>query len=167
MLIFEFIGRDTSAPTLRDVISGNEPLRHYSSICLNLCRALHHLHNSDFLHNDLHPGNILISDSRFVKLIYFGKATLVEDPVIYSIKPGSPKHERYNSLHRHLGFELRNVPGSCTTVESDIYSLGYCLNKLAILVECASLKKISMQMMYEIPKDRITLSFALKQLSKI
>jgi len=108
-LMFEFIGDDVCAPSLRDVIKREMMLNEFKAICLALCRALHHLHKSGFLHNDIHPGNVLIRSMRHVKLIDFGKATLVDDPVIYSIKHGTEKHEKYNRLHKHLGFELRNI----------------------------------------------------------
>ena len=97
------------------------------------------MHLCGFLHNDIHPGNIMIRDVQYVKLIDFGKVTLLDDPVTYCIKVGSPKHERYNRIYKHLAYELRNVPG-CKT---DIYSLGYCFRRIADLVKSCQLRKIA------------------------
>lgn len=166
-LLFEFIGDNVTAPSLRDIISRNLDLSNSKDVCISLCRALHHLHQSNILHNDIHPGNILLRNTKFVKLIDFGKATLADDPVLYEIKPGTRKHERYNKFHQHLGFELRNIPGSYTSYLSDIFSLGYCFDKIAKFVTSKKLGLISCRMMFENPEDRPSLGNMILSLSKL
>ena len=60
-----------------------------------------------------------------MKLIDFGKCTLAEDSVIYSIKLGSVKQKFCNKYHCHLAYELRHVPGSQVCFKTDIYSVGH------------------------------------------
>lgn len=104
---------------------------------------------------------------RHVKLIDLGKVTLVDDPVTYSIRVGSKKHDQYNSFHCHLGNELRNISGSSTSFKSDIYSLGYCFGKISTLVNSDQLSKFSKTMMYDRPTDRPELDKMLIRNSKI
>ena len=166
-LIFELVGDGLSAPSLREIVKQEVKIADYREICLSLCRALHHMHCLNLLHNDIHPGNILIRNAKFVKLIDFGKASLADDPVLYSIKPGTLRHEKYNKLHLHLGFELRNVPGSYTSFKSDVYSLGYCMKKISELVHSNTLSVIANRMLFDKPDERPTLESVLLSLSKI
>ena len=48
-----------------------------------------------------------------VKIIDFGKCTLVTDPIIYDLSP--TQSARYNDKHRYLAHELRNIPHSKQT----------------------------------------------------
>lgn len=166
-LLFELVGDGITAPSLREIIKNDLKLMEYREICLSLCRALHHMHRLNILHNDIHPGNILVRNTKYAKLIDFGKASLASDPVLYSIKPGTPRHEKYNRLHLHLGFELRNVPGSYTSFKSDIYSMGYCMRKISELVVSKSLNALAVRMLYEVPNERPNLESVLLSLSKI
>ena len=62
---------------------------------------------------------------KYVKLIDFGKCTLAEDSVTYSIKLGSDKQKFCNKYHCHLACEILHVPGSRVCFKTDIYSVGY------------------------------------------
>ncbi|XP_057299524.1 tyrosine-protein kinase BTK-like [Hydractinia symbiolongicarpus] len=166
-LILEFIGNDVTAPTLGDTISNSVKLPYWKPICIDLIHALHDLHNKGILHNDLHSRNILLRNLKHVKIIDFGKATLVEDPVRYSIKPGTPKHQRYNTIHRHLAFELRNVPGSYVSCETDVYTLGYNFESIAKHVASEKLLMIATNMLKNKPHERPLLSQLLIQLSRL
>ena len=67
------------------------------------CNALSYLHTKGILHNDLHSDNILICPSSYTPVIIdFGKATLLENPVVYYIQPGSIENTKYNRYHCHL-----------------------------------------------------------------
>ena len=164
-LILEFIGNGSL--TISDTISNNMNLDYWKSICLDLVRAMHELHNRGVLHNDLHSRNILLRNSKHVKVIDFGKATLIDDPVCYSIKPGTPKHKRYNTIHLHLAHELRNQPGSYVSRQSDIYTLGYNFDRIARHVRSDKLVMIAAKMLSVIPDNRPELSNILVHLSKL
>lgn len=166
-LLMEYIGSETTSPSLRAVLRNGIVFSHWKGVCMDLVRALKELHNRGILHNDLHPGNILIRELKYVKLIDFGKSTLIEDPVTYKIKPGSEKHKRYNTYHRHLAHELRNVPGSVTTCSSDIYSLGYNFEKISSHVECSKLASVAAKMISANLKERPDLPQILMQLSRL
>ena len=60
-------------------------------VCLDIVRAVYSLHLKGILHSDLHCNNVLLRGDCHVKIIDFEKCTLIEDPVIYAIKPGSEK----------------------------------------------------------------------------
>ena len=166
-LILEFIGNDTTAPSLRDVISSGKSISRWKIICLDLTRALHALHKKGLLHNDLHSRNILVRNEQYVKIIDFGKSTLTDDPVCYAIKPGTPKHTRYNTKHLHLAYELRNVPGSCVSPQSDIYSLGHNFDHVGRNVQSSQLVLIAAKMQAALPSERPDLSQVLLQISRL
>lgn len=105
MLLMELVQGNIHSLTLHDIVSNDVSFRHLKSVCLDLVRALSELHRRGILHNDLHSRNILIRDLKFVKIIDFGKSTLIDDPVVYSIKPGSLKQKQYNKQHRHLAHD--------------------------------------------------------------
>ena len=65
-------------------------------IATDICIAIHDLHVRGLLHNDLHSGNILVWNSSYVKMINFGKWTLVTDPLKYDIISRSKHYERFN-----------------------------------------------------------------------
>ena len=166
-LLFEFIGDDLTAPTLRVIFKNNTPLDHWKIICLDLVRALSAFHEKGLLHNDIHPGNVLVRQGKYVKLIDFGKVTLMDDPTVYCIKPGSDRQKRYNTIHRHLAYELRNVPGSKTSYQSDIFSMGYVFDKIASHIGSIKLRSVASDMMLQEPEKRTELSIVLYKLSKL
>ena len=53
-LIFEHIGDDVTAPSLNEIYLRERQFDSYVSVCIDLVRALHFLHQKGFLHNDLH-----------------------------------------------------------------------------------------------------------------
>ena len=164
MLLLEHV---QNALTLREVIKQESPMVNWKNICVSLLHGLHSLHLKGILHNDLHANNILIRNEMYVKIIDFGKATLIEDPVIYSIKKGSEKQRLYNKMHCHLAFELRNVPGSKVSEETDIFSLGYNFEKVAVKARQTKLTHIAIKMISQEPRKRPTLSTVLLEISKI
>ena len=80
-------------PTLRKFLAHcTVPLRTVIKIVTDTCIAIHDLHKG-LLHNDLHSGNRLVRNSSHVKIINFGKSTLVTDPLKYDIEPRSKEYE--------------------------------------------------------------------------
>ena len=118
------------------------------------------------MHNDLHSRNIL-QKYKYVKIIDFGKETLIDDPVVYKIRKGSVKHKRYNTYQCHLAHELRNIPGSSVTCHSDIYSLGSNFTVIAQHVRSEKFTVISTTMLAEKPTDRLDLPNLLIRLSNL
>lgn len=165
-LIFEFIGSCENAPTIRHVITNCIPLNFWKDVCLDLVRAIHHLHVKQLLHNDLHTQNVLLRECRYVKIIDFGKVSLIENPVVYSIKPGTPTHTKYNNVHKHLAYELRNKPGTPVTPQTDIYSLGYIFNKIGEYVRSEKLILVASSMLKKEANDRPSLPSLLVAISK-
>ena len=166
-LLLEFIGTDESAPCLGDVISKNLNFSFWKEVCLDLIHALHELHTRGILHNDLHSRNIMLRNVKHVKIIDFGKATRIDDPVCYSIKPGTPKHAKYNSIHKHLAFELRNIPGSFVSCQTDVYTLGYNFKHVAKYVKSDTLSMIAAEMLSDKPDERPQLSNTLAKVKRL
>ena len=162
-LLMEYI----DGQTLSYLLKNEKTLKYWKLVCLDLVRALQALHTHGILHNDLHSGNIMLRNSQYVKIIDFGKATLIEHPVEYNIKKGTPKHDRYNKFHRHLGYELRNVPGSIVTCHSDVYSLGYNFDLISKFVKSEKLSLVSATMLAEKPNKRPELPAVLMRISKL
>ena len=93
-IIMEYVG----GHSLRELLSDTYTVNHWREICMDLTRGLSVLHDKNILHNDLHPGNIMIRNLRYVRIIDFGKATLISDPVTYNIKLGSKTQERLQQV---------------------------------------------------------------------
>ncbi|XP_057296144.1 tyrosine-protein kinase BTK-like [Hydractinia symbiolongicarpus] len=110
----------STSPTLADILH-KTALIHWKlvKIAIDLCKAIHCLHTKGLLNNDLHTRNILIRNTSNVKVIDFGKSTLIIDLLKYKIEPGSSRHKRFNSIHMFLAYELRDIPGSYQTIASD------------------------------------------------
>ena len=108
-LIIEYV---SSSETLKTQLPEQNYSVNWKEVCLDIVRAIYSLHLKGIIQNDIHCNNILIRKREYVKLIGFGKCTLAEDPVTYSIKPGSDKQMFYSKYHCHLAYELRHVPGS-------------------------------------------------------
>ena len=96
-------------PTLRKVLPHcTVLLRTAIKIATNICIAIHDLHVRGLLHNDLHSGNILVWNASHVKMINFGKWTLVTDPLKYDIVSRSKHYERFN-MCISLGITLTSL----------------------------------------------------------
>ena len=65
------------------------------AVLVDIYLTLKFTHDKGLLHNDLHSKNVLLRDKKFDKVIDFGKASLMEDPVVYNITPGSTKQLMY------------------------------------------------------------------------
>ena len=89
-LLIECIDNST---TLRKSLEKKCITLNWESIFSAIVRAVHSLHLKGTLSNDLHCNDVLLRGDCPVKIIDFGKRTLIEDPVIYAIKLGSEKQK--------------------------------------------------------------------------
>lgn len=83
-------------------------------IMRHVLRGLETLHNHGFLHADVKPGNIMLDRIGYAKLVDFGRAVRINEPM--SILLGSPMYMA-PEVHRREAFH----------VQSDIYSAGLVL----------------------------------------
>ena len=95
------------------------------SIARQVLEEISFLHQLTILHNDIKADNvILLGEIRTaVKIIDFGKSTLLSNPLKYSLNHA--KRIKYNKYHRHLPYELRNKTNTYQSVLTDTYSVGY------------------------------------------
>ena len=75
----------------------------------------------------------------------------MDHPVVYNIKKGTKEYEKYNKVHKHLAYELRNKPYSPQTTMTDIYSLGYNFKNIGYLEKIESILRLSKKMTTEDP----------------
>jgi tetratricopeptide (TPR) repeat protein len=101
------------------------PLRRRLILFRQVCAAVQHAHQKLILHRDLKPGNILVTEDGFVKVLDFGIAQLIQDDAgaITSTETSAhPFSLACASPEQLLGDPL--------TLASDIYSLGVLLYEL-------------------------------------
>ena len=109
--------------------------------------------------------NIILAET--LRVIDFGKATMISRPVIYYIAPGSKEQNVYNTNHRHLAHELRNIPGSKQSVLTDTYSIGHTIKHAVGWIKCNPLVQLGRSMKTIKPEIRISLASALEQIRSI
>ncbi len=109
----------TFAQSLKTGIQAND----VKMIFFGVLNGISFMHSKKLLHNDVKSDNVIIAN--VVKIIDFGKSTLISKPPLYNLVPGSEEQKKYNLVHRHLAHELRNIPGSKQTVLTDTYSIGH------------------------------------------
>lgn len=168
-ILLEFIGENNKfSPNLHTVMEKSDLSKSgWIQVLTEICKGFSFMHTKNILHNDVHSKNIVLRNKQFVKIIDFGKATLISDPLRYDIKRGSERQKKFNTKHCHLAYELRNVPGSYQSMETDVFSIGYTFGKVAQRLKWEGLDKISTSMMNIVPANRSTLSkvvFSLGQL---
>ena len=155
-------------PTLKKFLAHcTVPLRTAIKIAIDICITVHKLHVKGLLHNDLHTGNILVRNSSHVKIINFGKSTLVTDPLRYDKEPQSKQHERFNTVHLFLAYELRNIRGSFQSIASDVFSVGYNIDSIAKSLKSHQLTLLAVDMMSKSPKERPDLRGCISALEKM
>ena len=130
-------------------------------ICKGILNAVIYLHKKKILHNDIKADNVVIANE--VKMIDFGKATMLSSPLIYNIVPGSNECNMYNTRHRHIAYELRNIPGTKQSVKTDIYSVGYMFKHAAARISYDPIIELGRLMKRDI-ESRISAENALEKL---
>ena len=161
-LLMEFVsGRKTlnAPPTTLSSVLGKKVLfkKDWYSVCRQLVDGLMFLHDKGILHNDLHGKNILIRHTKIPCIIDFGKATLIRSPLVYDSVPDSKEQKLFNSVHKHLAYELRNVPNSPQTTQTDVYSLGYNFKNICRFEGLKDLSTLSTKMTKSNPFHRFDL----------
>ena len=155
-------------PTLGNFLAHcTAPLRTAVKIAIDICIAIHGLHVKGSLHNDIHSGNILVRNSSHVKIIDFGKSTLVTNPLRYHIEPQSKQHERFNTVHLFLPNELRNILGTFQSIASDVYSVGYNIDSIAKSLKSHQMTLLAVDMMLKSPEERPHLKRCTSALEKV
>ena len=95
---------------------------------IEIAEALSFMHERQILHLDLHSSNVLVS-SETSKIIDFGKATLVNFPITFTLD--CEERKEYNLKYKQIEFELRNEKNVQTKKRSDVYSLGVLISIIA------------------------------------
>ena len=157
---------ESNPKLFKHILSEKEWLK----ICYLITDAVRYMHSKFILHNDIKGDNIILSvsssESHYVpKLCDFGKATHKLQPRTYNLT--EKEIAKYNSKHRHLAYELRNVKGSRQSPMTDLYSLGYTFKSVAYFQHIASLKLIAHKMKDHDPTNRPSLNVVLCDIKKL
>ena len=172
MLAMELVAKHDGSKyvplTLHEKVNQKDypPHSYWLSICYQLSKAVHYMHGCGILHNDLKGDNVLLQerdDFCVPKITDFGKATHVHNPAVYSLT--EKEKTIYNTKHRHLAFELRNIPNTKQCTMTDIYSLGRQIKIIGYSVNIEHLKNIGLRMMNKEPCKRPNLIEVSKELS--
>ena len=158
-LIMELIANNDGSisQSVHQMFFPEEPItKHLKIIVFQIIDAFNYLHGKGFLHNDIHGGNIIIRDHKFVKVIDFGKVTLLSKPLKYRLT--KEKQKLYNARHKHLAYELRNIPDSKQSIQTDIYSIGFLFQKyFTRIVKHRTFSKVVSRMVFINPEMRPSL----------
>ena len=175
-VLMEYIGDsvdlENTVPNLKSMFKGelfkNDPISssYFKQILFDVLNAVDALHGFKILHNDIKADNFICARD-CVKLIDFGKATLSAFPKSYHIQPGSDVAKRYNTFHRHLAHELRNIPGSKQSEITDAYSVGFMFKHLSAIVGCEDVIILGKSMKKQDPKYRLSVKKAVKVLGQL
>ena len=119
------VGREKETLTLSEYVSRHGTLDKKAalSVCVQICEGLEEFHKQGFVHRDLKPDNIMISDctgdSPKIKIVDFGGAKAVDMRNIPD-----------TTVVGTLGYQAPETISSNATNRSDIYSIGCILSSL-------------------------------------
>lgn len=92
-------------------------------VFINLCGTVQYLHDNFIIHNDIKPGNILVTARGQIKLIDFGISEIINN--------GENKSSAEKSFAGTISYASpEQLNGNPTTQSSDIYQMGVVLYKL-------------------------------------
>ncbi|MBI4676784.1 MAG: serine/threonine protein kinase [Elusimicrobia bacterium] len=119
-LVFEYV---TGKP-LSSILQAAKrlPFAQCRGIFDYVCQAMDFAHRAKVLHLDLKPGNIMVDDNGFVKVMDFGLARHVKDSLSRLTGQAAGGTLAYMAPEQHRG-------GCCPA--SDIYAMGVCLYEMA------------------------------------
>ncbi|MBQ2604084.1 MAG: serine/threonine protein kinase [Clostridia bacterium] len=118
-------GCDKETLTLSQYVKeyGTLPVKSALFVCVQICEGLEKFHNCGFVHRDLKPDNIMISDCTSkipkIKIIDFGGAKAVDN-----------SHIADTTVIGTLGYQAPETISTYAVNRSDIYSIGCILNFL-------------------------------------
>jgi serine/threonine protein kinase/signal transduction histidine kinase len=96
------------------------PIDQFFTIAFQLLDALEHLHISNVVHRDLHPGNIVVNDTTL-------HTQLIDFELAVTLEPGQLFLKPFERLEGHLGYMSPEQTGRVSwniDHRSDFYSLG-------------------------------------------
>ena len=113
--------------TLDKIMVMNKSESYLVKIASQLVEGIQFMHHMQILHNDVKANNLIVygRELDLLKIIDFGKCTLVSNPEVYNLK--EDQRSMYNKKYRYLAYELRNNSHAKQTFSSDAYSVGYVL----------------------------------------
>ena len=170
VLLMEYFGIYNSkccvtTPNLLHLLKTGISLELLKLVCNGLIEAVVYMHKKAILHNDIKSDNILLVN-KTVKVTDFGKATMMSCPVVYNIPVGSELQKTYNTMHRHLAHELRNVPNMKQSDKTDAYSVGYFFKHAGATIPYEPIIVIGRLLKHVIVEERISLANAIAQIRK-
>lgn len=123
-LIMEFIGEDNKSSTVHQLLQESSPqgspllIGEWISVCVDIVKAVTHMHSKGYLHCDLKTNNVLVwKKTGFV--IDFGKVCLTTKPTA----------RKYTKFYHYIAPEvLRGKPVSSS---SDVFSLGIIISTIS------------------------------------
>ena len=124
-LVMEFV----AGLPLTEYCRQHQPtLRERLRLFCDVCAAVQFAHQHLTVHRDLKPGNILVTAEGTAKLLDFGIAKLLDEPVETDGEPSTPASTGLMMTPEYASPEqIRNEP---VTTASDVYSLGVVLYEL-------------------------------------
>ena len=129
------------------------------SIARQVLEGISFLHQVAMLHNDIKADNvILLGEFRIaVKIIDFGKSTLLSNPLKFSLN--HVEIMKCSKYHRHLTYELRNANWLLT-------QLVICFNWLVHLKSLIFFENVSKHMKSRRPIGRMSMDAGDKELTE-
>ena len=136
------------------------------SIARQVLERISFLHQLTILHNDIKADNVILLEEfrAAVKIIHFGKSTLLSSPLKYSLNYA--ERMKYNKYHRHLAYELRNETNIYQSVSTDTYSIGYMFQLVGAFEKFDFFENEGKQMKSRSPIRRMSIDAADKELKK-
>ncbi len=101
----------------------NLPVKARLELFRNICAAVEYAHQSQVIHRDIKPGNVLVTPDGVPKLLDFGIAKVLMPEII----PDAPNTETFVRLMTPEYASPEQIRGEPVTTATDIYSLGVLL----------------------------------------
>ena len=127
-------------------------------ISYQIIEGIRYMHQLGLLHNDIKGNNVIIHRKQ-VKIVDFGKVTLIANPETYDLNES--ERTLYNVKHRYIAHELRNTPRLPQTILADTYSVGYIIKYVGYENGCDFLYDVGRKMKSVAVRERMSLFTAL------
>ena len=141
--------------------AGEKSQDFWNSTSMELTGAIMFMHSKGLLYNDIKSNNILLKGKHSIPIVIdMGKTTPRSKTLIYKLN--DRQKTRYNTHHKYLAFELRNIYGAKTDTRTDTFSLGYLFENL-IEGNNNLLGVLKTGMLIEDPDKILTLPYVFRQ----